>query len=347
MTEVHIIHEYGAPSHFYGLDRLLAENGVSSDKHELNLWGQAKRVVKTGYPKVFGQLLGNLGFLLSLPFLQPSKVVLGIAPYNPVLRVLMPFLKRHRVYYFTSYTCWDGSRQVHRGGPRTRAAWRTFLKEHVSHVFAVSETSATELVRNGLAEKERVSVVGHSYRVRPEPAPFRRKDNRFITVANLEPHKGIGELIACFEARPEADLTIVGKGSLEKAVREAAARCPNIHYEGYIADQQVLFDYYRKASFFILNSRRRENWEELFGMALIEASACGAVPLASDHSGPREILRNPDSGVLFPEGNVAQAVDACLRWSDETYNRVRTEAIRNGSRYHVSAIAPRWARILE
>ena len=344
---MYVVHEYGAPSHFYALDRLLEEHGIPSARYELNILGQAKEAVKTLSVRPFLRMWRNLGFILSLPFLKPAKVVLGLAPYDRSLAVLRPFLKRHQVYYFTSFTCWDGSRQVHRSGPRTVATWRAFLRQDVEHVFAVSEKTRAELIRNGLASPSRVTVVGHSYVTRPMPPAGRKKENRFITVGSLDSRKGIEELLSCFSARPDANLTILGKGPLEQLVKETAAACPNIQYAGYIADQDVLFETYRKHSFFVLNSKRTPEWEEFFGMVLIEASACGLVPLAPDHTGPCEILRNGENGVLFEEGNLSSAVDECLGWSEDRYGRIRDAAVENGGRYYVENMASRWEKVLE
>lgn len=347
MNKVYIVHEYGAPSHFYALDHLLASHGIPSFKYELNILGQAKGVVKTFSFPPFVRMLRNLGFLLSLPFLKPTKVVLGLAPYDRSLTMLRPFLKRHKVYYFTSYTCWDGSRQVHRSGPHTRSVWQAFLRNDAAHIFAVSEKTRTELIRNGLATDSNVTVVGHSYITRPEITPVHRKDNRFIMVGDLKAIKGIEELLACFAARPDAYLTLVGKGPLEGKVREAESAYPNIRYAGYISDQQVLFRLYMEHSFFVLNSKRIGGSEELFGMVLFEASACGLVPLAADHSGPCEIIRNGVNGIIFPEGGLASAVDGCMAWSEAKYDQFRAAALENGRKYYVDNMAVRWAKVLE
>ena len=347
MYKVYIVHEYGAPSHFYALDHLLASHDIPSSKYELNLLGQAKEVVKTFSSRSFLRMLRNLGFILSLPFLKPAKVVLGLAPYDRSLTMLRPFLKRHQVYYFTSYTCWDGSRQVHRSGSHTRSVWQAFLRNDAAHIFAVSEKTRTELIRNGLATSSNVTVVGHSYITRPEITPVHRKDNRFIMVGGLQANKGIEELLACFAARPNAYLTVVGKGPLEKKVREAESAYPNIRYAGFISDQQVLFRLYMEHSFILLNSKRMDGWEELFGMVLIEASACGLVPLAADHSSPCEIIRNGVNGIIFPEGGLTSAVEGCMAWSDAEYDQFRAAALENGRKYHVENMAGRWARVLE
>lgn len=347
MDKVYVIHEYGAPTHFYALDCLLQSKGIPSVKYELNVFGQLKKAVKKLSFRSFLRMWRNIGFLLSLPFLKPSKIIIGLAPYHWSLVLLFPLLKRHQVFYFTSFICWDGSRQVHHAGPSIVALWRSFLMHQVAHVFAVSQRSRKELIRNGLSSESGVTVVGHSYITQPEVPKYHRKDNRFIYVGDLKPIKGIEELLACFLERPDLHLTIIGKGPLEEQVKKVEASCPNIHYVGYITDQQVLFRHYMDHSFFILNSKRTVNSEELFGMVLIEASACGLVPLAADHSGPREILSNGDNGILFEEGKLSSVIDQCMEWSEERYDRIRTAAIENGRRYYVDKMASRWSRVLK
>lgn len=48
---------------------------------------------------------------------------------------------------------------------------------------------------------------------------------------------------------------------------------------------------------------------EGFGKVVIEAMACGLVPVASDIPGPRDILNGKDAGFLVPVGDVGAAVE--------------------------------------
>lgn len=55
---------------------------------------------------------------------------------------------------------------------------------------------------------------------------------------------------------------------------------------------------------------------EGFGLALVEAMACGLAPIVTDIPGPREIVSNRNDAIVIPAGNsdaIAEAIDLMLR----------------------------------
>lgn len=329
--KIYILHAFGAPEHYIALDALARQNDLSIVYRQLN----------------FKNRLHDAFFLLSLPFRRRCKIVLGVAPFDNRLPWLLLLLKRHNVYYHTSYVCWDGSKFRHKAkNEKVITAWRKLTENFAKHIFAVSETTKKELVANGWASEERISTVGHSYTIKVEPGS-RVKDNSFVYAGRLVEFKGIAELLDIFAARPEATLTIAGSGPLEEKVREYASKYPNIAYLGYIKGFENMIPLYRRASFLILNSKRTDVWEELFGMALIEGMACGCVPLASNHIGPKEIITNGKDGILVSEGRIADAIDLAIAMTDAQYQTLRSSVLARGSSFHCDRVAPRWSKILE
>jgi glycosyltransferase involved in cell wall biosynthesis len=80
---------------------------------------------------------------------------------------------------------------------------------------------------------------------------------------------------------------------------------------------------------------------EGFGNVVIEAMACGLVPVASDIPGPRDILNGKDAGMLVPVGDVRDAVDAVnyLLQHREERQRMRQRAHILAQDYSYDAIA--------
>lgn len=56
----------------------------------------------------------------------------------------------------------------------------------------------------------------------------------------LEPDLGIGEMLRAFEDMPEFDLWICGQGGMKHEVEDAAKRCDNIHYFGFVPQKKAL-----------------------------------------------------------------------------------------------------------
>lgn len=349
MKTIYIYHEYGAPSHYHALKYLAESNGYSVKSFTFN------RTLPSNpfdFFKYFvespTQTLRNLFFLLSLPLRKKSKIVIGIAPFNNRLPLLMRFMKKHEVYYHTSYSCWDGTRYAHRPkSDKMIETWRSFTSKYVKHIFAVSEWTKEQLIKNNYALKENISVVNHSFIRKVEVEFYQPKNLSFLCVALLAEHKGITELLDFFSNHPEVRITFVGKGILEDKVRKYAEKYNNIDYAGYINGSENIIPFYKTHSFLLLNSHRTSKWEELFGMAIIEGMSAGCVPIASDHPGPLEIIEHRKDGLICREGEMAEAIKYAIKMKDEEYIEMRCSAIKKGQTYYYKNIAQRWQPVLQ
>lgn len=337
-NKVYVLHEHGARSHYYGLETCARRKGYIVCYREFQNFRNT-RIIK---------IIQNFLFLLSLPFRNRIKVVVGIAPYNSKLSWLMTLLTHHDVYYHTSYSCWDGSHSAYPiKNVRLAELWKHFTKSYVKHVFAVSLKTKKELVENGYCDSEHITVVNHSYNIRIEAQNQYVKDNSFIQVGRLNSQKGVEELLLYFRSHPNAQITFVGDGILREKVEEYSFAYPNINYAGYIKGLDNLVPLYKEHSFLILNSHRTEKWEELFGIAIVEGMACGCVPLTTDHSGPREIITNGMNGWYCQEGNIADLLDKACSLSQCQYENMRQQAVMRGKEFYQDNIACRWEKIFE
>ena len=178
--KIYVLHEYGAPSHYYALQDLARNNDYELSFYELWTW---KYVIK--HPGRWRKYIENKLFWTIIPILPKSKFVVGIAPYNNRVESIMRRLKKHEVYYHTSYTCWNGSTSVHR--PKSDdviSQWRIFTNSYVKHIFAVSSKTKEELISNKFASKENVSVVYHSFNIEINSPGYKKKENTFSS--NIE-----------------------------------------------------------------------------------------------------------------------------------------------------------------
>lgn len=346
-TRVFVIHEYGAPSHYRALEALCEmENMPHVVYHEFNLYTQFQQVLKGKYS--FSKFLKNLFFFISLPFRRPCAIVIGIAPCNRALPVLLRLMKKHRVYYHTSYTVWDGTRMPHwTDSAALKEKWKYFISTYVNHIFAVSEKTKAELLNNGYTTADRITVVNHSYNIDINTPDYKRKDNSFIQVGNLIEDKGVRELLQYFSSHPDLNLTLVGRGDLEELVLEYSNKYHNINYLGYVCGLADLIPIYQNHCFLLQNSHRTEHWEELFGMAIMEGMACGCVPIATAHPGPKETIRDGIDGFLCAEGQIGGAIEKAAMMSQSEYDTIRRCAIDAGQSYSSSIIARRWRKVLE
>jgi glycosyltransferase involved in cell wall biosynthesis len=151
-------------------------------------------------------------------------------------------------------------------------------------------------------------------RFAPEPACKRSK--AVLCVARLIPLKGIDHLISAMRvvqaSHPSAALWIVGEGPMHESLQEAASGL-NIHFLGRLSQSDVSA-LMRRARVCCLPSVAQPSGQtEGFGIVLIEAQAAGVPVVAFDHGGPREALRDGETGFLAPFGDDAALAERIER----------------------------------
>lgn len=347
-TTIYVYHEYGAPTHYYALKTLAERNGYNIDYYEFDnflssLWHWFSNPTKDF------RFFRNIYFIITLPFRKKCKIVLGIAPFNYKLIGLRWLLKKHEIYYHTSYTYWDNTIVAHSrfNTAYTRKIWKEFISSTVKHIFAVSEKTKSELIRNGYSTADRISVVNHSYIEKISPVTNAAKENNFIYVGRLSPVKGIEEILSIFTKLPNANLMIVGKGQLQNIVEEYSINYPNINYAGHKKSLLEIIPLYKQNSFLLLNSHRSNSWEELFGITLIEGMSCGCVPIATNHTGPLEIIKDQFSGFICEEGEIFNIIQKAISLNAKEYSNLRKNAIEKGLEYQTERMADRWIAIFK
>ncbi len=158
----------------------------------------------------------------------------------------------------------------------------------IDHFLAVTELAKKALLEEGVDEGK-ISVVPMGVdlkRFKPRPI-FRQsrislRETNILCVSRLVPEKGIGELAGAFrglsEKYPNLKLTIVGDGPLKNYLSGI---------KGVIIERlpyQQIQEEYQRADIFCLPSKTTPDWQEQYGMALVEAMACG-LPIVTTRTG--------------------------------------------------------------
>ena len=140
-----------------------------------------------------------------------------------------------------------------------------------------------------------------------------------LTVARLDFHKGIDTVIralpAIRSAIPGARYAVAGVGSrrdaLEALVRELDLG-DAVRLLGFVPDAE-LPALYNAADLFVLASRRHDLLVEGFGIACVEASACGLAVIGSRSGGIPEAIREGETGLLVDPDDPAAVAAAAVR----------------------------------
>jgi len=155
------------------------------------------------------------------------------------------------------------------------------------HFHCLTKRAKDCLVKEG-ADPGKISVVGYGIdldRFKPrQKKVIRRNELNLLFVGRLEEQKGIKELLKAYRKikrdYPKVSLRIVGKGPFRSVIEKQGIKTETFPYSKMPA-------IYHQADIFVLPSKPTNNWEEYYGMALLEAMAsglpvvttdCGAIP---------------------------------------------------------------------
>ncbi len=228
-------------------------------------------------------------------------VAKGIIPYPGALHI--SYIHSPMRYIWDRYYAYFG---------KTKGIKKFFIKQQVSRLRTWDVASAARVdhfIANSRFIKERiwryyrrdaevihppVDTEGYC----PSPNPAR---DFFLTVSALVPYKENDLLIETFNQTGDR-LIIVGKGPDEKKLKKQAG--PNIEFKKDISQKELKALYANAAAFVYAGV-------EDFGIAFVEAQACGTPVVAYNKGGVRDIV-TPGTGILFdaqtPQ-NLAEALD--------------------------------------
>jgi glycosyltransferase involved in cell wall biosynthesis len=176
---------------------------------------------------------------------------------------------------------------------------------------APSQFLKNKMVKRGIPI-EKISVIRNSFNqtfleVKKNEKFESGNKLKFINVGRLESVKGQKYLIEAFSKfiniYSNSHLTIIGEGSLERKLKDAAKNCGienKIQFLGSIPHQNIpkylaLHDVYIQPS--IVTDK---NAEENSPISVLEAMAVGLPVVASNIGGLKEIIENKKNGFLVP-----------------------------------------------
>ena len=133
----------------------------------------------------------------------------------------------------------------------------------------------------------------------------------FLFVGRVTASKGIIPLLKLFANKTEYDLIVAGNGELLESLQNEYTHCSNIKFLGAIA-QLDLIELYQNATALIFPSLA----PEVFGLAIVEAFACGTPALVHKPCGSDEIIEKTGGGMVY--NSEAELTDALNMLADDT-----------------------------
>lgn len=226
-----------------------------------------------------------------------------------------------------------------------------FVRRHLEQDEGVP-ASRIRLCQNG------IDLEPFSPRDVPRPAELPADALVIGAVCALRPEKGLPDLLEAFSKirlSRALKLAIVGSGPLQQELGSLAQALGIVGNCVFVPAIEGVASWLRAIDLFVLPSR-----SEAFSNSLMEAMACGCCVVASDAGGNPELIRNGETGMLFPAGDAAKLAavlelligndslrrrlaSAGMQWVRASFS-IRTSAQRMGEIY--AELIERRARVL-
>lgn len=174
---------------------------------------------------------------------------------------------------------------------------------------AVSPSTAEELKKRGVrhvkiiyncVNKEKYRVLGIPKTTYPSVTYLGR----------ITKYKSVDHLIDAFRIVkahvPEAKLTIVGEGPYRNKLMEYAKGL-DVEFTGFVSEEKKVEILNR--SWVVVNPSVKEGW----GLTVIEANACGTPVIAANSPGLRDSVKNGETGILYPYGDIEKLAAEIVR----------------------------------
>lgn len=238
-------------------------------------------------------------------------------------------------------TCWETIPHNNEKFARLRK-WKKDAYQNVDLFHTPTERAKQALVSEGL-DPSKITVIPYGVDL-SRFHPVRAKDRKNIrpvvlTVARLEKEKGMEDVEAVARLLPQYDFKVVGSGSYAPTGENIAVT--SIDY----ASIQLV---YQSADLFFLPSRTTSTWEEQYGMALVEAIACGLPIVTTDTGAISEVVGT--SANLVVEGDVAamvKSINHLLLSKSEKAKLVLAGLARVAKLYDAKKVAHKIAKLYD
>ncbi|MBL7952138.1 MAG: N-acetyl-alpha-D-glucosaminyl L-malate synthase BshA [Flavobacteriales bacterium] len=231
----------------------------------------------------------------------------------------------------------------------------TFSMERSNAVTAVSESLKQDTYTHFPLKRE-VQVIPNfvcvdQYQHTPN-AELRARyapngERLLVHVSNFRPVKRVQDVVGMFvELRKKipARLLLIGDGPERQKIETLCRQADSCHAIQFLGKMTRPEEVMASCDLFVLTSET-----ESFGLAALEAMACGVPVVSTDSGGLPEVNIHGVSGMLSPVGDTAaMAANAAAILADEaTYQRYRSGALEQARSFDLGKILPLYEQLYE
>jgi len=125
------------------------------------------------------------------------------------------------------------------------------------------------------------------------------------------------------EKIPDIQVNLAGDGDMEEQLKQMIKDfdlSDNVRLLGWMSNKDI-YSFIQQHHFLVMPSLK-----EAFGVAVLEASACGRPAIASDVGGVSEVLVDGQTGILVPKGDADKLAEAILKLANDVDLRTKMGA---------------------
>jgi glycosyltransferase involved in cell wall biosynthesis len=164
------------------------------------------------------------------------------------------------------------------------------------------------------------------------------KESFYLSASRMVPYKMMPLVAEAFAGMPDKELIIIGDGPELPKVKSVAEKAPNIKVLGYLPREQ-LRDYMQRARAFVFAA------EEDFGIAPLEAQACGTPVICFGKGGTLETIRPDVTGIYFEKQALESIRKAVDRFETMDFNAIILR--QNAERFSKGAFVENFRELID
>lgn len=353
---IYILHEYYTPSHFKALYDECEKYGYKiKDYIIISEYSCIKRMLKT--------ILKNKQFILPIKeYINNKKkfkkiksdndniLIVGIAPYNKLMKKYKKIFKSNYTIYFTSWTYWDKEDKYEHKGI-SRKEYINIINDTMKGVACVSSTTE-KTIKGILNTNIKTSEVKHSIDVDEYKKKeivneniYKSRCKKFIFLGKLINRKNVDLIIQWInQSNEKFEFYFAGNGNLKSEIIDLSNKDSRVKYLG-VLNKQTIKETLREYDYMVLPSK-----EEPYGIVLIEAMAAGIPCIVSNAIGPAEIITNEKNGFVI-EGEVTiDSLEKVFRKSInleyEKYENMHKHCVECSKKYSTETNIKKWIELI-
>lgn len=206
--------------------------------------------------------------------------------------------------------------------PQIRSKWKNWLTRHLIHRLRRWDFQAAQRPDLIIANSEEVRRrIWKYYRRRAiviyppvEVDKFsfsssKAKGNYYFTMSRMVPYKRIDLIVKAFIELGDKKLIVAGDGPEMGRLKKIARDSSNIEFVGFVNDKDKI-ELMQKAKAFIFSAH------EDFGIAPVEAQACGIPIIAYGKGGALETVVDNKTGIFFNAQRIEELKKTVFRFEE-------------------------------